>query len=384
MLARIDNVVCTGSIVQINRDLVARGWPLFARRAEGCRFWDLDGKSYVDYLLAFGPIVLGYADPAINQAISRQMRDGVVCTVSHVKMLEVAEQLLEVIPGAEKIAYLIGGSSATTGAVHLARAYTGRELIVRCGYHGWHSWTKPGAPGVPPAISALTLAVPYNDLDALESIFKGHDNRVACVIVESNREGGPRAGYLQGVVDLCRRYGAVSIFDEVKAGFRLAFGGGGAYYGVQPDLATFSKACGNGYPASFIAGRRELFSNEVSLVATFHADLCSLVAIETVIAEMKRRDGIAYQWRMGQRLMDGINQACAEGGLSYRLTGLAPMPKPARDEADDARVMAMLTRCMAKGHYLHPNHHWFLTLAHTEADIDGTITAVREAIDETA
>ncbi len=385
MLARSDEIIvrgCQGH--KRSHDMLALGYPVFTQRAVGARFWDVDENEYLDYLMGFGPILLGYNDPMVNEAIQRQMQAGTIYSTAHPKELEVAELLIDLIPAAEMLGFFIGGSAATTGALRLARAYTGREMIIRCGYHGWHDWARPEDVGVPAPIGQLTLAIPYGDLEALEDCFKQYDNRIAGVIMETIRGDGPPAGYLQGCVDLAHQYGALCIFDEIKVGFRVAFGGAGEYYGVTPDLATFGKACCNGYPGSFVAGKKEILASEQCqsawLAATFHCDLLSLVALETVVKEMKRRDGIAYQWKIGNRLIEGVNQACEQGGLGYRLSGLGPMPTPNIVEEDRERCITMLQGCLARGFYLHPSHPMFLSLSHTEADIEATISAVRESI----
>ena len=185
-------------------------------------------------------------------------------------------------------------------------------------------------------------------------------------------------------MDLAHEHGAVCVFDETKVGFRMAFGGAGEYYGVTPDIATFGKACCNGYPGSLIAGRKEVLGAEacrsVWMTATAHGDPLSLTETETVVGELKRRDGIAYQWKIGNRLMEGVNKVCEQAGLSYHLVGVGPRPRPQMDEVDQDRCMDMLRGCLARGFYLHPTHPMFLSLAHTEVDIEQTIEAIRESI----
>jgi len=367
-----------------SHDMLAKGYPVFTRRASGARFRDADGNEYVDYLLGFGPILLGYNDAAVNEAVRRQMEEGTIYTTAHPKEIEVTEKLRELIPWAEMAAFFVGGSGATSGAVRLARAYTGRDVVVRCGYHGWHDWTQPGGAGVPAAVGQLTRSFPYGDLDALAECLRAGADRVACVIVKTVQGAGAPEGFLAGCAELARRHGALCVFDEIKVGFRVAFGGGGEHYGVVPDLAVFGKACCNGYPGSFVLGTREVLGSDPCqaawLAATFHCDLLSLVALETVIDEMKRRDGIAHQWRLGRRLMEGVNEACEAGGLSFRLIGLAPMPVPTKSPDDEDRCLAVLRGCLARGFYLHPGHPWFLSLAHTDRDVEDTLAAVRDAI----
>ncbi len=366
-----------------SHEMIARGYPVFTSRARGPRFWDADGNSYLDYLLAYGPIVLGHDDEAVNQAITEQIQNGTIYTTAWEREIAVAEKLINLIPSAEMLGFLIGGSAATTGAIRLSRAYTGKDYIIRSGYHGWHDWAMAGRLGVPAQVSQFTLEVPYADLDALEDTFRQHEGQVACVIMETTREDGPPEGFLEGCVEIAHRHEALCIFDEIKVGFRVAFGGAGHHYGVTPDMSTFGKACCNGYPGSFVAGKKEILNSpqcqEGWLAATFHCDALSLTAMDVVIDEMQRRDGIAYQWKIGNRLIEGLNAVTREHEIGYRLTGLGPMPTPVTDEEDKDRVSAWLRGCLARGAYIPPSHPLFLTLAHTEEDIEETIQIVADA-----
>lgn len=366
--------------------MLERGYPVYIERAEGSRFWDVDGNEYVDYLMGFGPIVLGHAHPAVTEAVERQIRDGIVYSVGHPLEIELAERILAKIPWAARLAFMIGGSGATSAAIRLARAVTGRDLVLRCGYHGWHDWTSPNESGIPPTARALSLEFPYNDLEALGELLKKHRGRAAAVMVETLRFAGPDEGFLQGCIDLAHEYGALCIFDEVKTGCRVEIGGVSVREGLTPDLATYGKAWGNGLPASFVAGSEEVMTTEAAqhawVAATFHADALSMVAIRTVLDELEANDGIQHQWRLGQRMIDGVNAACEEAGISYRLTGWPPMPNPKVEEEDKERVLTILRGCLRRGVYLHPGHAMFLSLAHTEEDVDQTIAAVRESIGE--
>ncbi len=369
-----------------SHQMLERGYPVFTSRAEGARFWDADGNEYVDYLMGFGPILLGYNDRALNNAIQKQTEKGTIFSTASEYEVETANRLLKLNPWGAMIGFFIGGSATTSGAVRIARAYTGKSKILRCGYHGWHDWTQPNGAGVPPEVSALTIEFEYGNLDSLESALAKNRDEVACVIVETVQREGPPEGYLKGCVDLAHEYGAVCIFDEIKVGFRIALGGATEYYGVTPDLATFGKACCNGYPGGFVVGTEQFLKKQECqdawLAATFHCDLLSLTALNVVIDEMKRRDGISYLHTMGSRLMEGINDACERGGLSYKLVGVPAMPTPVISDEDKPRCIRMLQGTLARGYYLHPGHPMFLCLAHTEEDIEGTISAVREAIEE--
>lgn len=370
-----------------NHRMLERGYPVFTTRAKGARFWDVDGQDYVDYLMGFGPIVLGHGDEQTAEAVHKTLIDGCIFSTAHESELQAADLALSLNPWAEMVGFLLGGSAATSAAVRIARAYTQRDVILRCGYHGWHDWTAVDPTGVPQVTRDLSIEMPYGDLDALEDLLKKYDNRVAGVIVETVQHAGPPEGYLQGVIDLARKHGAVSILDEVKTGFRVAFGGACEYYGLEPDLATFGKACCNGLAGSYVVGTREVMGNERAqscwLAATFHCELLSLVAMQVVTQQMRARDGIAHQRRLGERLMEGINDACEKADVAYRLVGLPAMPQPIIEPEDQKpRVIQMLLGALARGFYLHPGHCMFTSLAHTMEDIDATIQAVAEAADE--
>ncbi len=372
-----------------------RGGPAFATSARGSRFTDIDGNEYIDYLLSYGPIVLGHADPAVNAAVQRQMEAGTLYSIEHPLSIEVAETLCELVPCAERAMYFIGGSAATSGALRCARAHTGREKIIRCGYHGWHDWCVPHNPGVPRHERELMLEVPYNDAAALEQRLEAEAGNVAGVIIEAVQGEGPAPGYFDRIRELCDEQGAVFILDEIKTGFRFDLGGAQVPLGIRPDLATFGKAMCNGYPAAVLVGRAGVMADRTDtyMAATFHADALSLVAAKTVIEQMKSRDGIAHFQRLGRRLIDGFNAIFEDTGLPARMAGDPAMPTPVEngvDHPDRPTTPAMggqvliefCTALQRRGIYGTP-HPWFLSLAHTEADIEQTLTAAAEAAEET-
>ncbi len=371
-------------------DIMKLGGPSFAARGKGARFWDVDGNEYLDYLLGYGPIVLGHCDPEVNQAVRRQMEEGTVFSIEHPLEIELAEMLIQTIPCAEMVMFFVGGSAATMGAIRCARAHTGRERIIRCGYHGWLDWCVPDNPGVPRFNRELSVAVPYNDLPALRNMLETAPGQVAAVLVESVQDNGPSPDYFPGVRQLCDEHGAVFILDEIKTGFRFGLEGAGPRFGAEPDLATFGKAMCNGYPAAVVVGKRSILEKrtDTHMAATFHGDLLSVVAALTTIRVLKERDGIDHFWRLGRRLMNGLNRLAREQELPIKFVGFAPMPvlKPA-DETDptpcpkELRDEVLKQFCAAiqrRGVFATP-HPWFLSLAHTEEDIDKTIDVAAEA-----
>ena len=360
------------------------GYPQFAVRGKGCRFWDDQEREFIDYLCAYGPILLGYAHPVVDAAVKRQMDQGVIFDVGHPSEIELAEKLVELLPCAEMVSFFTGGSGATTGAVRVARSYTGREKVVRLGYHGWHDWCRTGDRGVPECLGPLTLGFGYNDLESLERIFAENPGQIACVIMEAAVTVPPVPGFLEGVKQVCHENGTLCIFDEVKTGFRYAYGGAHEYYGVTPDLATFGKAMANGYDIGVLAGKREILSacGDVWLAATFHAHLTGIAATLATIGEMKAIDGISLIWRQGRKLIDGLNEIVQKLGVDARCCGDPPMPQLKFGEGGD-RVGRLFWEGAAKrGVYFHPGHPWFVSTAHDDQVIELTLRVAGEAMSE--
>ncbi len=368
-----------------------QGGPGLAARASGARFWDADGREYLDYLLAYGPIVLGHCDPDVNRAVREQMERGTLFSVESPLLTELAEKLAEIIPCCEMMVPFIGGSATTTGALRCARAHTGRELIIRCGYHGWHDWCFAEERGVPLCERELILRAPYNDLAALQLLFEQHPGKIAGVIIEAVQMDGPAPEYFKGVRRICDQNGAVFILDEVKTGFRFALGGAQERFDIDCDLATFGKAMCNGYPGSVLVGKRAVLEarSDTFMAATFHGDLLSVAAALTVIRIMQERNGVEYMCGLGTRLMKGLDEAFKATGYPLKTFGLPQMPCVTRDNAPpELRGRCISEWCAAmqrRGIFIN-GHVWFLSLAHTEADIDMTIEraadAAREAMAE--
>ena len=235
--------------------------PYFIERGEGSHVFDVDGNEYIDFINALAAITLGYNDPDVNQAVIEQLQQGTIFSLAHPLEMQVAEKIIEMVPGAEKVRFGKNGSDATAGAIRLARAYTGRDHVLVCGYHGWQDWYIGATDryvGVPGSTRALTHKFEFNNLDSLEIKLKELKNKVAAVILEPMNTTFPKAGFLECVKDLTHQHGAVLIFDEIVTGFRVANGGAQEYFGVVPDLATLGKGLANGFPLSAVTGRTEI------------------------------------------------------------------------------------------------------------------------------
>jgi glutamate-1-semialdehyde 2,1-aminomutase len=292
--------------------------PKYLSRGRGAHVWDVDGNRYLDFSMGVGPLSLGYCYPAVDQAIADQLRDGITFSLMHPLEVEVAELVREVVPGAEAVRYSKTGADVTSAAVRLARAATGRDKVICCGYHGWHDWyiaVTDRSRGIPSAARALTYTIPYNDLDAArESI----DAETACVILEPTTFEAPKPGYLEGLRKACDGAGALLVFDEMWTGFRLATGGAQERFGVRADLACFSKAVANGMPLSILTGRSDVMSlleRDVFFFTTFGGEALSLAAAKATIQEIRDRDVTQHLARLGRRLKDGYNELARELGL---------------------------------------------------------------------
>lgn len=364
--------------------------PVFLVRGQGSHVWDVDGNEYIDYPMALGPIILGHNYPAVTEAVIHQMRDGTTFSLPHPLEVEVAEMLTEVIPCAEMVRFGKNGSDATSGAVRVARAYTGRDIIVCCGYHGWQDWyigTTTRNKGVPKAVQGLTIPFEYNNIESLERIFAEHPGQVAAVIMEPVGVIEPRDGFLQQVRELTQREGALLIFDEVVTGFRLALGGAQEYFGVTPDLACFGKAMANGYPIAAIVGRRDIMEqfDEVFFSFTFGGETLSLAAAKATITEMREKNVIAHLWEQGQKLKDGYKVLAREFGVDRYTECIGLPPRTVITFKDETGAESLVLKslfqqeCLKRGVLFSGGQN--VCYSHSDADIDYTLRVYRAAME---
>lgn len=284
--------------------------PSYIDHGEGCYIYDVDGNKFIDYMCALGPISVGYNIPSVNEAVIAQVKKFASASLQSELEVELAEKLCEIVPCAEMVRFVKNGSDATTAAIRLARAYTGRDVVLMSGYHGMHDWSigaSENHKGVPDAVRALTKNFFYNDLEDLEMKLKA-DN-VAAVILEPIQSDGPKEGYLAAVKELAHKYGALLIFDEVVSGFRYALGGASELYHVKPDMAAFGKGMGNGYPISAVAGKKELLSQieeGVFVSTTFGGDSIAMAASLATIKILEQPGFYDHIQKIGTIQRDGI------------------------------------------------------------------------------
>lgn len=284
--------------------------PSYMDHGEGCYIYDVDGNKFIDFMCALGPITVGYNIPEINEAVINQVRKFSSGSLQSELEVELAEKICQIIPCAEMVRFVKNGGDATTAAIRLARAYTGRDTVLMSGYHGMHDWSigaSENYKGVPEAVRKLTINFKYNDLGDLEKKLK--DNEVAAVILEPIQSNGPKEGYHEAVKKLAHKYGAILVFDEVVSGFRYALGGASELFDVTPDLAAFGKGMGNGYAISAVAGKRELLEQieqGVFVSTTFGGDAIPMAASLATIKILEQPGFYEKLTKVGETQRNGI------------------------------------------------------------------------------
>ena len=307
--------------------------PLFLERGEGCRVWDVDGNCFVDYICALGPVTIGYHDERVDRAVIEQLSKGVSFSQPSPLTIELAEKLTQIIPCAEMVRFVKNGSDATAAAVRLARAYTERDIVLCCGYHGMQDWyisTTMNNAGIPTVMSELTRTFVYNDLEDLKQRLMESSGRVAAIILEPLQGNGPREGYLESVKNLAHENGVLLIFDEVVSGFRYALGGASELYSVTPDLASYGKGMANGLPLSAVAGRRDILEligeKAVFISTTFGGEMLSIAATLATIGILEK-PGVYDTFRiLGNRMREGLDSLIKQNDLGkvVSTSGVSP------------------------------------------------------------
>lgn len=360
--------------------------PKYLQKGKGSHVWDVDGNEYIDFNSAIGPISLGYAYPAVDEAIKKQLEDGITFSLMHPLEVELSELIQEVIPNAEAVKISKTGADVCSAAVRVARSFTGRDKIFCCGYHGWHDWyigiTSRNS-GIPEAIQNMTYTFEYNNIEA---IIEALDEEVAAVILEPFIFEAPQNNFLQALAEACRENGTLLIFDEMWTGFRIALGGAQEYFKVVPDLAVYSKACANGMPIALLTGRAdvmELFNNEVFSYTTFGGEALSLAACIATIKEIREKNVPKYLDEKGQVIKDGYNQIAQEFGMENltRCIGYncRTMVTFAPEAGNGLEVKALMQQEMIKRGILWAGFH-NMCFSHSDEDLNYTLSAYREVM----
>ncbi len=359
--------------------------PVYLRRGKGSHVWDVDNNEYIDYTMGVGPLSLGYAFDVVDDAIRAQLNDGITFSLMHPLEVEVAELIREVVPNVESVRYSKTGCDVTTAAVRLARAYTGKNTILCCGYHGWHDWyigVTDRNRGVPEAVRGLTYTFNYNDID---SVLQSIDDDTAAIILEPVVFDQPNDDFLHALRNVCDEKGILLIFDEMWTGFRLALGGAQEYFGVRADLACFSKAVANGMPLSILCGRADvmaLLEHDVFFFTTFGGEALSLAAAKATINFMRDNDVVGKLATNGAKLRDGYNAIAAEYGITYTRAKGYPCRSIVVFDAsagDPLLMKSYVQQEMIRRGILWGGFH-NMSYSHTDADIAHTLSAYREVL----
>lgn len=363
--------------------------PLFIERGYGSKVWDADNNEYIDFVNGLLSISLGYCDAEINQAVVSQLALGVTFSLPHKLEMEVAEELVKLIPCAEMVRFGKNGSDATSAAIRLARAYTKREHVAVCGYHGWQDWYIGSTTrnlGVPECVRALTHAFTYNDLDSLEKLFNEYPEQLAAVIMEPMNVAYPKQGFLEGVQALCQKYGTVLIFDETITGFRFDLHGAQELFNVTPDLATFGKGMANGFPISAVVGKQKIMSlmEDIFFSGTFAGETMSLAATKATLRKMQRENVLQHVHTLGEKLICDLNKLIEKhdvkdwldtaGHPSWSFIIIKDTQQYTSLELKSLFIQEMCTRGILIG----GSHN--LSFAHTLDDIEKLLNAYDEVI----
>jgi glutamate-1-semialdehyde 2,1-aminomutase len=364
--------------------------PYFVDHAKGSHLWDVDGHEYVDFVSALACVTIGYCDPDVDAAVRKQMESGVTFSLPHQLEMEVAEMLVEMIPCAEKVRFAKNGTDATSGAIRVARAYTGRDRVAVCGYHGWQDWYIGSTSrdlGVPRAVKELTHAFLYNDLASLQGVLEKHPGEFAAVILEPMNVAYPQDGFLAKVLDLTHQHGALLVFDETITGFRFSNGGAQQEFGVIPDLATFGKGIANGYPLSALVGKTEYMDvvEKIFFSGTFGGETLSLAAAKAVLTKLQREPVIDTLKHRGRKILDGVVRLIVEldiaqfvsisGHPTWSFLLFKDVPPVSTWEIKTLFMQEMFER----GVYSLGTHN--MSYAHSDTDIETLLAAYREVFD---
>ncbi len=360
--------------------------PKFLQRGKGSHVWDVDGNEYIDFNMGVGPLSLGYAYDVVDEAIRKQLEGGITFSLVHPLEVEVAELLRDIIPNAESIRYSKTGADVTSAAVRIARAYTGREKVLCCGYHGWHDWyvstMAARDKGIPQSTKDLTHTFSYNDI---ESVRESLDEDTACVILEPFVFEAPKDNFLHELKEACEKNGTLLIFDEMWTGFRVALGGAQEYFGIKADLACFSKAIANGMPISVLTGRKDvmnLLENDIFFFTTFGGEALSLAATMATVNELRDKNVPEYLARQGRELKDGYNAIAEELEMDYtKCSGFDCRTIVTFDASagDPLLLKSLVQQEMIKRGILWGGFH-NMSYSHTDKDVEYTLSAYRDVL----
>ena len=375
-------------------DFIEGEYPIFLEYGKGAHLIDVDGNEFIDFLCGYGPIILGYREEEVDEAVIRQIRDKGLCfTLTQPYQNPLAQKLSELVPSSEMTIFLKTGSDGTTASIRIARAHTNRLKVIRCGYHGWHDWSVEMKGGVPEKLYEDVYGFRYNNLGQLEDLMAKHGDQTAAIIMtpfghpNHQKMEEPQPGFLEGVRDIATRYGAVLIFDEVRTNFRLSMGGAQALYGVTPDLSVLGKSMANGYAISAVTGNAKTMmaaADKLFISSTFFPNSDGYIAALKTIEILERDHVLDNIWEKGGRFLKRVQAIIDKYDAGAELTGVAPMFYITfkKDQADTYRARRddFYTQLIRRGIFLHPHHHGYICYRHTEQDLETAAHAIDEAM----
>jgi glutamate-1-semialdehyde 2,1-aminomutase len=384
--ARARRVIPGGLWGHMNAALLPEGYPQYFASAEGCRLRDVDGRSFVDLMCSWGPVILGHRHPAVEAAVRGQAALGDCMNGPGSVLVELAECVVDMVPHADWCLFGKNGTDATTTCVTVARAATGRRkvLLARGAYHGAVPWCSPSVAGVTAEDRAHLLHYTYNDTASVDAMAQQAGGDLAAIVVSAFRHDFgfaqelPTTAFAHHLRSVCDATGAALIVDDVRAGFRLDLGGSWESLGVRPDQSAWSKAIANGYALSAVTGREWLrqAATEVFTTGSFWCSSVSMAAALATLTELRRLDGPEHMRVMGVRLRQGLAERAARHGLAISQTGPVQMPTLLfENDPEWKKGFAFCAEALRHGAYLHPKHNMFLSCAHAAADIDAVLDA---------
>jgi len=393
----------------------------YVKKAKGSHLWDVDDNEYIDYRLAFGPIILGHAYDEVDAKVHAEIDQGTLFAMTGELEVAVAEKISAMCPAMEMVRLACSGTEATLHALRVARAYTGRDKVIKFEgmYHGFQDFTLfstyapveaygnvnnpvpvPSGSGIPRALHELIVTLPFNNVEVLEKALRRVGHEVAAIIVEPCMGNcaaiEPAPGFLEFIRAKCTEYGIIFILDEVKTGFRIANGGAQEYYGIMPDMATYAKALGNGYPIAAFGGRREIMSiigHGVAQGGTFNNNKPGVAAAYATLDLLQKQPILATVAQRGRRLMDGLKKIFQGAGIPMCMSGHPAMfsfyfgVEEATSQRDWAKsdhdyYLRLMDAAIERG--VMPDHDprepWFLCYSHSDADIDETLNVMADAV----
>ncbi len=372
-------------------------WPAYYKKAKGCELWDLDNKKYIDMsYMGIGACILGYADPEVNKAVKEAIDNGSASTLNCPEEYELAELLLKIHPWAKMVRYARGGGEAMVIAVRIARAYSGKDKVLFCGYHGWHDWylssnlsddkaldghLLPGLEpkGVPRALKGTAIPFHYNDTESFLKLVDKYKNELGAVVMEPARNE-PKKGFLETIRKTTKKLKIPLVIDEVSAGFRLNLGGAHLHYGITPDIAVFSKALGNGFAIAAVIGNTEVMSaaEDTFISSTNWTERIGPAAAIAVIKKYKRENVQKHLFKIGSKVQKGWRDLAAKHNLEIEVTGIPPLGHFEFKYHNKQVLKTLFTQFMLEKGFLATNS-FYASFAHQETHVQKYLESVNRA-----